>query len=98
MTTQEEYFEYLRGRSNLGYLYRKYLLYPKLCKALTGKTLDVGCGIGDFVNYRRNTVGVDINPLCIEWCKLKKLDVHQMTINKIPFTKSSFDSAVLDNV
>ncbi len=41
-----EYFSYLQKRSKLGYLYRNYLLYPKICSHIDGKVLDVGCGYG----------------------------------------------------
>jgi SAM-dependent methyltransferase len=98
MTAPEIYFEYLKGRSRLGWLYRRYWLYPKLCRYLDGKTLDVGCGIGDFVNYRNGTVGVDINPATVEWCRQSELDVHLMSPNMLPFQDVSFDSAILDNV
>ena len=98
MTAPEKYFEYLKGRSRLGWLYRRYLLYPKLCRYLDGKTLDVGCGIGDFINCRKGTVGVDINPATVEWCRQSELDVHLMSPNMLPFQDVSFDSAILDNV
>jgi SAM-dependent methyltransferase len=98
MTAPEKYFEYLKGRSHLGWLYRRYWLYPKLCRYLDGKTIDVGCGIGDFVNYRNETVGVDINPATVEWCCQNELDVHLMSPNTLPFQDVSFDSAILDNV
>ena len=70
MTTHDEYFEYLKGRSRLGNVYRKYLLYPALCRRLEGRTLDVGCGIGDMLVHRGNTVGVDVNPRTVEFCKV----------------------------
>jgi len=98
MTAQENYFDYLKGRSRLGLLYRQYWLYPRLCRYLDGKTLDVGCGIGDFLNHRTETVGVDINPATVEWCRRRGLDAHQMSPNVLPFQDGSFDSAILDNV
>ncbi|UCV28955.1 class I SAM-dependent methyltransferase [Ferribacterium limneticum] len=98
MTAPEEYFEYLKGRSRLGWLYRRYWLYPRLCRYLDGKTLDIGCGIGDFLNHRTGTVGVDINPATVEWCLRRGLDAHQMSPNVLPFQDVSFDSAILDNV
>lgn len=98
MTAPEEYFEYLRGRSRLGWLYRRYWLYPSLCRYLDGKTLDVGCGIGDFLNHRTDTVGVDINTATVEWCRSRGLNAYQMSPNVLPFQDGSFDSAILDNV
>jgi SAM-dependent methyltransferase len=98
MTHSEKYFEYLKGRSRLGWLYRRYWLYPRLCRYLDGKTLDVGCGIGDFLKYRNGAVGVDINPATIEWCRRGGLDVHLMSPDVLPFRDAIFDSAILDNV
>jgi len=98
MTNSEGYFEYLKGRSRLGWLYRRYWLYPRLCRYLDGKALDIGCGIGDFVQHRSETVGVDINPLTVEWCRRRGFDVRQMSYNVLSFQDNSFDSAVLDNV
>lgn len=98
MTVQEEYFEYLKKRSRLGWLYRRYWLYPRLCQYLDGKTLDIGCGIGDFLKFRTDTVGVDINSATVGWCRRRGFDAYQMLPNAIPFPDDSFDSAILDNV
>lgn len=98
MTTAEKYFEYLRGRSRLGRLYRRHWLYPRLCRYLDGKTLDIGCGIGDFLKHRNGTVGADINPAAVEWCRRRGLDAYRMSPNVLPFEDASFDSAILDNV
>jgi len=98
MTAQENYFDYLKGRSRLGLLYRQYWLYPRLCRYIDGKTLDIGCGIGDFLNHRTGTVGVDINPATVDWCRRRGLDAHLMSPNVLPFQDVSFDSAILDNV
>jgi SAM-dependent methyltransferase len=98
MTDSKEYFNYLRQRSGLGLLYRKYWLYPKLSKILHGRALDIGCGVGDMLAYRANTVGVDINPKTVDWCKAQGLNVHLMEQDQLPFDEQSFDSVILDNV
>lgn len=92
------YFEYLSQRSFLGKIYRNFILYPRLNKYLKGKTLDIGCGIGDMLSYRRNTIGLDINPLNVNYCKKKKLEAFLMRKGRIPFKDRSFDSVLLDNV
>lgn len=98
--TQEydQYFLYLKKRSRLGYWYRRYWLYPRLCKFLQGYTLDVGCGIGDMLDFRQNTVGVDINPKTVAHCRERYLEAHLMTKDKLPFVDANFDSVILDNV
>jgi len=92
------YYEYLKGRSSLSYLYRRYYLYPRLNRYLYGRTLDVGCGIGDFLRFRPDTVGVDINPLVVGLCRNRGLDVYHISSNVLPFDDSTFDCAILDNV
>jgi SAM-dependent methyltransferase len=98
MTTNQQYFEYLQSRSLIAEIYRKYFLYPKLNRYLKGKLLDVGCGIGDMLVYRANTIGVDINPLNVEFCKQRGCEAYEMPIDKLPFEDGSFDSVLLDNV
>lgn len=98
--TQEHdsYFQYLRARSRLGAIYRQHWLYPRLAKRLVGRTLDVGCGIGDMLAYRRGTKGVDINARTVEFCRSIGLDARQMDVDRLPFDAHSFDSVLLDNV
>jgi SAM-dependent methyltransferase len=93
-----EYFAYLKTRSNLGKLYRKYWLYPTLSRYLKGRTLDIGCGLGDMLAYRALTTGVDINPLTVDYCRDHGLDAHLMLPDQLPFQNKYFDSVLLDNV
>ena len=97
-SSNQMYFEYLMRRSFLGVIYRRYVLYPRLNCHLQGKVLDVGCGIGDMLSYRENTVGLDVNPLNVSFCKKRKLNAYVMKPNIIPFDDKSFDSVLLDNV
>lgn len=98
MSDQIDYFSYLQGRSRLGLWYRHRWLYPRLCRYLKGRALDVGCGIGDMLRYRPNTVGVDINPAAVAWCRQQGLDARVMTPDCLPFADIEFDCVVLDNV
>ena len=92
------YFKYLRQRSRAGYFYRHYWLYPRLSRYLSGRTLDVGCGVGDLLRSRPETDGVDINPMTVAWCKKQGLPAHLMEPDVLPFHDASYDSVVLDNV
>jgi len=92
------YFQHLKRRRISGFLYRKFWLYPVLNRILKGKTLDVGCGIGDMLKFRANTVGVDINDKTVEYCRGLGLDAHVMKVDELPFKDESFDSVVMDNV
>ncbi len=62
-----------------------------MCGYLNGRVLDIGCCIGDFVAFRPETVGVDINPETVAWCGENGLDV-------LPFEDGEFDGVILDNV
>lgn len=92
-----KYHNYLLKKSWKGDFYRKFVLYPAISKRLVGKTLDVGCGIGKFLSFRPNTVGVDINPYNVKYCQDKGLTAYKIE-DLWPFEESSFDSVLLDNV
>lgn len=94
----EQYHQYLLGRSNLGYLYRRFVLYPALSRRLKGRTLDIGCGIGDMLLFRPDTIGVDVNPMNVRYCADAGLPAHLMEPDILPFEEKEFDSAILDNV
>ena len=98
MAEHEPYYRYLKGRSVLGLFYRRWLLYPRICRRLKGKVLDVGCGIGDMLSFRAGTVGVDVNPLLVEHCRSRGLEAHLSQSDRLPFSDRSFDGALLDNV
>lgn len=98
MIEHADYFDYLRSRSRFGYLYRRLLLYPRLMRHVSGRVLDVGCGIGDFLEYLPQAVGVDVNPHAVEWCRRRGLNCRLMETDRLPFPNDSFDGVVLDNV
>lgn len=96
--SQLQYFNYLKTRSKLALFYRNNLIYPALGNYLSGKVLDIGCGIGDFLLSRPNTIGIDINELNVNYCKDLGEEAYTIQNDKFPFPDNSFDGAVLDNV
>ena len=98
MADHHEYFDYLSCRSRLGAVYRANWLYPRLARRLAGRTLDVGCGIGDMLVFRANTVGADINPHTVAFCQARGATAHLMQPDQLPFADGEFDSVLLDNV
>jgi ubiquinone/menaquinone biosynthesis C-methylase UbiE len=85
----KNYFEYLKNRSWFSFTFRKYF-YKNILKELKGKTLDIGCGLGEFI--KKNGSGIDMNPYCVNYCKGKGLDVKKGKAEKIPFKNNTFDS------
>ncbi len=54
--------------------------------------LDVACGIGDFMSLRpQQTIGIDLNPCNIEYCRERGLDAHVGDALDLPFDANSFD-------
>jgi SAM-dependent methyltransferase len=98
ITNSLDYCDYLKTRSALAKNYRRFYLYPRLNTFLDGRVLDVGCGIGDMLRFRKNTVGVDINPDLVKWCRSQGLNAHLLDGETLPFKNNEFQGAVLDNV
>lgn len=94
----KKYHEYLKVRTFKSKLYRKYWLYPKLNKYMHGLGLDIGAGIGEFVAFRPNTIGVEINIENVNFCISQGLDIRLMKVNELPFKNDFFDSIIMDNV
>ena len=96
--SKEQYHRYLLNRSTLSKIYRQFWLYPTLNREFEGRVLDIGCGIGDFLKFRKNTVGADVNEFNVNYCKENNLEAHMISNGKYPFENASFDGAILDNV
>ncbi|MEY4630491.1 MAG: hypothetical protein RIQ81_611 [Pseudomonadota bacterium] len=94
----ENYTLYLQQTSRLGNIYRRHLLFPRLCKHLIGRTLDIGCGVGELLAYRSRTVGIDINPHNIEICKQRGLEAQVIENGRYPADDATFDSAIANHV
>ena len=98
VSNHKNYSEYLNTRSKIGGIYRRFILYPRIVSHIKGNILDVGCGIGDFLKFYRNAVGVDVNQILVKKLKSEGMHVFHMDYNKIPFPDDSFDNIILDNV
>ena len=94
----KDYYNFLSKRSRLALYYRRFYLYPFLSRFLSGRVMDVGCGIGDFLKFYKQSVGVDINPRNIDYCKKRGLSMYLVKDGRYPFENGSFDGAIIDNV
>lgn len=94
----DDYTNFLKTRSFKAKIYRKYFLYPILSKYLDGNCIDIGCGLGDFLNYRKNTVGFDVNVSNVEFCRSIGLNAKKMELDKLDLPDDSIDSIIFDNV
>lgn len=98
MTEYSNYFQHLKNRSFKGGLYRYSYLYPRLSSHLSGTVLDIGCGMGSFLKFRPNTIGIDINPLNVEYCRKQSLNAYVIHGERYEFDNEFFDCAIMDNV
>ena len=94
----KDYSKYLKGISFKAKIYRKFFYFPKLYKLMKGKKLEIGCGIGSFLENYNDVLGIDINQDLIEFCNKMNLNAFVMEEDIIPYPDKSFDSILMDNV
>jgi len=93
-----EYNTYLKKRSILSYLYRNFFLYPTLQKKLINPVLDVGCGIGDYLRFNKESIGADVNQYNINELLVSGYKAVLIENNILKFQDNYFNSVLLDNV
>lgn len=96
-SVQSEYCEYLRQRSPASILLRKLFFIP-IAKYFSGRVLDIGSGIGEFLEYYTDSIGIDIDRDCVTFCKSKGLNCLHADVYKLPFDDNSFDGVLLNNI
>jgi len=98
LESYKKYFNHMQTLTLKASLYRGFYFYPRLLKFLPNKTLDIGCGLGSFQKFKKNVIGVDINPYCVNYCK--SLGYKSFLYKEPPydFSDCSFDSVLIDNV
>lgn len=102
-TATKEYAEYLLKQELAPWKQRLHVQLPyrmHLRRLKTGRTLDIGCGIGRNLMALENSLGVDHNPHCIDICHSRGLTAF------LPDTlhehaeeyRGSFDSLLLSHI
>jgi len=92
-----DYFRYLRKRSLIGILFRRLFLMP-VVNYFRGNVLDIGSGIGEFLECYPDSVGIDVNKDCVEFCVSKGLKCFHADVYRLPFMDNSFDGVLLNNI
>ncbi len=94
---QSEYFDYLKKRSLARVLLRKLFLKPVVI-FFSGRVLDIGSGIGEFLDLYSDSVGMDINMDCVSFCNSKGFKCIPADVYRLPFRDDSFDGILLNNI
>jgi len=100
----EKYFGHLQRIRWSGRLYKSLFSSPLLylCARYFGsRIVEVGSGTGRGVlgTFPRSVVGIDINPLAVEYSKNRGLDVQLINEDgSFPIAGGVFDACILDNV
>jgi len=92
-----EYFRYLNERSSLRRYLRKLFLRP-IVLTFSGRVLDIGSGIGEFLELYPDAIGIDMNPDCVASCLKKGLKCIEGSAYHLPFDDGFFDGVLLNNV
>lgn len=69
-----------------------------LVRHFSGQVLDVGCGIGEFLDLYIESVGLDLNPYLVEHCVRRKFVCCLGTAHMLPFRNDSFDGVLASNI
>lgn len=97
MTTSLSYYTYLTKRSQLSLFIRQFFV-KDLRRHFTGDVLDVGCGIGEFLQLHPESVGLDLNLYLVNYCHDKGLRCCPGSADSLPFPSDSFNGVLLSNV
>jgi len=95
---QEEYFNYLISKNKVRRILRRIFFLRPIAKECNGKLLDVGCGIGEFLEIYSNAIGIDPNKYNVEYCKNLGFDAKVGSVYNLKFKKNYFDCILLMNV
>lgn len=92
------YYSYLKKRSRFSFWIRRFFV-ADLTRHFQGRVLDVGCGIGEFLQqYSGDSLGVDINPLIVAHCQQQGFACCVSGAYPLPFEKESFDGVLASNI
>jgi SAM-dependent methyltransferase len=100
----ENYFSHLQKISFLGRTYKRFFSSPILffCARHFGRrVVEIGSGTGSGVlgTFPSQVQGLEINPLAVEYCRSRGLNVQLIDESgDFPVESATFDACILDNV
>ncbi len=100
----DDYYTHLSKISFTGKIYKKFFLAPIIyiiARVFGGKIIEIGSGIGSGLvgAFPKRTIGLEINPSAVKYCKDSGLNVQIIYENKpYPMPDKTVDCCVLDNV
>ena len=99
-----DYFARLRRISFAGRIYKRRVSSPVLYRCARGfgkRIIEIGCGTGSGVlgAYPDRVLGLEINPIAVDFCKSEGYDARLMGGDgSYPVGNGDFDACILDNV
>ena len=78
-------------------LMRRLFLLP-VKRYFYGKVLDIGAGIGEFLDCYPNSIGIDRDYATVSYCHSRGFRCIQADAYLLPFIHDSFDGVLLNNV
>lgn len=94
---RSEYAAYLRDRGWARLLLRRLFFLP-VRRFFNGRVLDIGSGIGEFLEIYRDAVGVDRDMDNVSYCAGRGRQCLCADAYSLPFREGSFDGVLLSNV
>jgi len=92
-----DYASYLRDRGPVRLLLRRLFLLP-VKRYFRGKVLDIGAGIGEFLDCYPDSIGIDRDYAAVAYCHARGVRCIQADAYLLPFRSDSFDGVLLNNV
>jgi SAM-dependent methyltransferase len=100
----EKYFSHLRGISFLGRMYKRFIssrIIFYFASRFGKRIVEIGSGTGSGIlgTFPENVIGLDINPMSVNYCQSRGFHAHLIKDDGFfPLENLSIDACVLDNV
>jgi SAM-dependent methyltransferase len=94
---QFSYYQRLTARSRLSFLIRRVFVHD-LMRHFSGRVLDIGSGIGEFLHLYTDSIGIDRNPYVVAHCVQQGLPCCVGQAYSLPFQSDSFDGVLASNI